>query len=325
MSAVKYRTMHFHMHLLPTYFADKNSPWDVYYREVLEQVQLAEELGWECFWFTEHHFLPYGGGIPNPAVMLSGVAARTSRIRIGSAISILPLHHPVQVAEDYAMVDVVSRGRLEFGVGLGNTGLDYQVYGVDREESRARFEESVDVILDAWTQERLLHVGPRWRVEGVSVLPRPVQQPHPPVWYAGASAESFSWAGRRGYNIMTVAHAIPPERYRESTNAWQEALKAGGHDRAEKHCKLHVRCFVDENADRAREIGQGAINNYEYIGGVGRERRVPYQPGEYPWETMLAQGRNNYGTPEQCIEGIKRAREHFHFDIYSTTFNYGGI
>src|SRR5437667_131038 len=88
MSAVKYRTMHFHMHLLPTYFADKNSPWDVYYREVLEQVQLAEELGWDCFWFTEHHFLPYGGGIPNPAVMLSGVAARTSRIRLRRVIQL---------------------------------------------------------------------------------------------------------------------------------------------------------------------------------------------------------------------------------------------
>src|SRR5712691_5227681 len=127
-------TLRFHTHLLPAYFPDRDPAHGPYLRNILEQVTLAEELGWECQWFTEHHFLQYGGPIPNPAVMLAAVAARTSRIRLGSAISILPLHHPIQTAEDYAMVDAVSGGRLEFGIGSGNGEIDYVIYEVDRNE-----------------------------------------------------------------------------------------------------------------------------------------------------------------------------------------------
>src|SRR6266540_3039065 len=144
--------MQFHMHLLPTYFPGESAPFERFYQEVLDEVELAEELGWECFWFTEHHFLPYGGPEPNPAVFMSAAAARTSRIHLGSAISILPLHHPVQIAEDYAMVDVISGGRLEFGIGLGNAPRDLEVYGIPRDERRERFEEALEVVKAAWTQ-----------------------------------------------------------------------------------------------------------------------------------------------------------------------------
>src|SRR5438309_5877106 len=167
--------MRFHMHLLPTYFPGEDPPFDVYFRQVLEQVQLAEELGFECFWFTEHHFVLYGGPVPNPAVIMSAAAARTSKIHLGSAISILPLHHPVQVAEDYAMVDVVSGGRLEFGVGLGNAPRDLQNFEISRDERRDRFEESLQLIRAAWNEERFTHHGKFWNLEDTSIYPRPVQ------------------------------------------------------------------------------------------------------------------------------------------------------
>lgn len=118
--------MRFFINILPTYFPDIAPPYPVFCQQIREQVELAEEVGWESFWFTEHHFLRYGGTIPNPAVMLSAAATRTSRIRLGPCISILPLRHPLQTAEDYAMVDVISGGRLDFGIGLGNTDLDYR-------------------------------------------------------------------------------------------------------------------------------------------------------------------------------------------------------
>src|SRR5436309_3488115 len=194
--------MRFHIHLLPTYFPDLDASFDVYYQQVLEQVQLAEELGWECCWFTEHHFLLYGGPMPNPAVIMSAAAARTSRIHFGSAISILPLHHPMQIAEDYGMVDVVSGGRLEFGMGLGNTAVDFEVYGIEREESRERFHEAAEVVLKAWSEERFSHEGKFWRFADVPVYPKPVQKPHPNLWVAGHSPETLGWAGRHGCNIM---------------------------------------------------------------------------------------------------------------------------
>ena len=119
-----------------TYFPDIDPPYDVYYRQILEQVELAEEFGWECFMFNEHHFLGYGGLVANPAVLLATAAARTKRIRFGPCIAILPLRHPLHTAEDYAMVDAISGGRLEFGVGSGNTEMDYRVFDVTRENDR---------------------------------------------------------------------------------------------------------------------------------------------------------------------------------------------
>jgi alkanesulfonate monooxygenase SsuD/methylene tetrahydromethanopterin reductase-like flavin-dependent oxidoreductase (luciferase family) len=109
--------------------------------------------------FNEHHFLGYGGLIANPAVMLAAAAARTSRIRLGTCIAITPLRHPLQSAEDYAMVDTISGGRLEFGIGSGNTELDYRVFAIPREESRRRMEEADEVIVKAWTKDRINHEG----------------------------------------------------------------------------------------------------------------------------------------------------------------------
>ncbi|MBV9121078.1 MAG: LLM class flavin-dependent oxidoreductase, partial [Chloroflexi bacterium] len=120
--------MRFHTNVLPTYVPELNGTLADFYRQIVDQAVLAEELGFDGFWFTEHHFIQYGGAIPNPAVMIASVATRTSRIRLGSCISIVSLHHAIQTAEDYAMADVASNGRLEFGMGAGNTAIDYEVY-----------------------------------------------------------------------------------------------------------------------------------------------------------------------------------------------------
>lgn len=317
--------MRFHVHLLPTYFPERDPPFDVFYQQILEQVELAEELGYECFWFTEHHFLLYGGPCPNSAVMMAGAAARTSKIHLGSAISILPLHHPVEVAENYAMVDVMSGGRLEFGIGLGNTAVDFQVYGVPREESRERYQEAAEVILKAWSKERFSHEGKYWQFADVAIYPKPVQRPHPPIWVAGSSVEGLGWAGQHGFNIMNVAHPVPPERVRPGVEAWQTGLIEGGHDPTQHHCKLHLRVWVDENKQRAREVAQAAITRYDDISRVGRDSRVPDPNVGYDWEGMLATGRNCYGTPDQVIRSIQAAQRNYEFDIFSSTFHFGGL
>jgi alkanesulfonate monooxygenase SsuD/methylene tetrahydromethanopterin reductase-like flavin-dependent oxidoreductase (luciferase family) len=318
--------MRFHVHLLPTYYPDRNPPFDEYFQQILEQVQLAEELGFECFWFTEHHFVLYGGPVPNPAVMMAAAAARTSRIHLGSAISILPLHHPVQVAEDYAMVDVASRGRLEFGIGLGNAPRDLEVYGIPRDERRGRFEEALEIIKLAWTNETFTHHGEYWDIPEASVLPRPVQRPHPPFWAAATSPEAMEWAGRQGFNVMTVAHPFPPERVRGAVPAWRQALAAAGVNGAERQCKIHVRVWVDESSERAREVAEAAIQRYDshqMQAGVGRLAQG--LPPTYDWQTMLDQGRNVYGNPEECIRYMENTRHNFDFDIFSATFNFGGV
>ena len=317
--------MKFFINILTTYFPDIDPPYDEYYRQILEQVELAEELGWECFMFNEHHFLGYGGLVPNPAVLLAAAAARTSKIHLGPCIAILPLRHPLHSAEDYAMVDALSGGRLEFGIGSGNTELDYRVFGVERETDRERFEEAFQIIADAWSRERSSHSGAFWRFEEVALYPRPVQHPLPPIWVAGTSLQSLEWAGRHGFHIMTVGHPHPPEKVRPGVEAWKKALAEQGLDPKERHCQLHVRTHVNESAERARAIAAAAIARYDEISRIGRRSSLTALPGEYDWDGMLATGRNNYGTPEQCIKNIRSAMRNYYFDTLTTTFNFGGI
>jgi alkanesulfonate monooxygenase SsuD/methylene tetrahydromethanopterin reductase-like flavin-dependent oxidoreductase (luciferase family) len=314
----------FYINILTTYFADVDPPYDIYYRQVLEQVELAEELGWECFMFNEHHFLGYGGLVANPAVLLAAAAARTSKIRLGPCIAILPLRHPLQSAEDYAMVDAISGGRLEFGIGSGNTEMDYKVFGVTRENDRRRLREAIDVILKVWGSDRASHKGDFWSFDELTLYPRPIQRPHPPIWVAGTSAEGLGWAGRQGYHIMTVGHPHPPEKVRPGVAAWKQGLIEAGYDLREKHCQLHVRTHVNESAEQARSIGMAAVKRYDEISRIGR-RSLTAPPGEYDWGMMLATGRNNYGNPDQCIEHIHNAMKHYYFDTLTTTFNFGGI
>ena len=315
--------MQFYVNILATYFPDRDPPYDVYYKQILEQIELAEELGWECFMFNEHHFLGYGGLIANPAVMLAAAAARTSKIRLGACIAIIPLRHPLQSAEEYAMVDVISGGRLEFGIGSGNTTLDYRVFGIPREESRERMDEANEVILKAWSKERFSHQGKFWSFEEITLYPRPVQQPNPPIWVAGTSEETLGWAGRRGYDIMTVGHPHPPDKVRPGVEAWREGLKRSGFNPEKKRCQFHVRTFVDENAKRAHEVATEAIMRYDAISKIGR--REDSKPKSTDWEGMLASGRNLYGNPDQCIQIIRNAMEHYSFNIMTNAFNFGGI
>lgn len=318
--------MRFHLHLLPTYFPERDPAFGPFLRNILEQVVLGEELGWECFWFTEHHFLQYGGPIPNPAVMMSAAATRTSRIRLGCAISILPLHHPLQIAEDYAMVDALSGGRLEFGIGRGNTELDYRVYGVDRDESPDRLAEAIEVIRKAWSQDRFSHDGRFWHFEDCSLYPRPEQQPSPPIWVAGTSARTLRWAGRQGFNIMTVAHAAEPEGLRKAVAAWREGLGEGAHDPTRYHNKLHLRVYVNTDREKAREVAEAAIIRYENVGQIHRATGLPnFRHETYDWKGMLAQGRNVYGNPDDCVRLIRTAAQHYDFDVFSATFNFGGL
>jgi alkanesulfonate monooxygenase SsuD/methylene tetrahydromethanopterin reductase-like flavin-dependent oxidoreductase (luciferase family) len=314
----------FYINILTTHFPDLDPSYDVYYRQVLEQVALAEELGWECFMFNEHHFLGYGGLAANPAVLLAAAAARTNRIRLGPCIAILPLRHPLNTAEDYAMVDALSAGRLEFGIGSGNTDLDYKVFGVARENDRERLREALDIILKSWGNQRTAHTGHFWKFDELTLYPRPIQQPHPPIWVAGTSAEGLGWAGRNGYHIMTVGHPHPPDKVRIGVEAWKHALMAAGHKLGDKHCQFHVRTHVNESADEAREIGIAAIKRYDEISRIGR-RSLTAAPGDYDWNMMLATGRNNYGDPDQCIQNIHNAMKHYYFDTLTTTFNFGGI
>src|SRR5438132_704262 len=190
----------FHLFQKPPGWGDE----DVF-RAELEQIEKAEDLGFDAAWLAEHHFQWYG--IATDLMVIAGwVAARTQRVRIGTAIVVLPFHNPVRLAEQAATIDIMSGGRLDFGVGRGYQAAEYAGFGISMDESRARFNEGMEVVLKAWTEETFSYDGVYTKINEVSVLPKPVQKPHPPVYVASwMTPETIKYAAERGFPILAPA------------------------------------------------------------------------------------------------------------------------
>jgi len=169
-------------------------------RNELTQVEWSEELGFDEVWFTEHHFIDYGLSV-DPATLASA-AARTRRVRIGLAAAILPFHHPLRLAEQMALVDIISEGRLDVGVGRGNRPAEFAGYRVPQQESRERFDETVDVVQRAWTEERFSYRGRFFTFDDVRVIPKPVQRPHPPLYQVCVTKDGIENTALRGWPML---------------------------------------------------------------------------------------------------------------------------
>lgn len=172
------------------------------YESFIQYVQDAERLGYQSFFMVEHHFTGQGQ-VSASLTLLAYLAARTSRIRLGTAVVVLPWHNPVLIAEQVATLDLLSGGRFDFGVGKGYRRAEFDGFCIPPEEASERFDEAIAVIRRAWTsEERFSHHGKRWHFENVVVEPAPVQRPHPPLWLAAGSTESIQRAAREGFNLL---------------------------------------------------------------------------------------------------------------------------
>lgn len=176
------------------------------YREILAQGELAERLGYDAFFVAEHHFHEYGV-VPNPAVMLTALAQRTSRLRLGTAISILTFHNPLSLAETYAMVDVLSGGRLVFGVGSGYLKHEFEGFGIDGAEKRDRFDENLGIVRRLLAGERVTHDGRFATIRDVALNVLPLQKPTPPIYVAILRPEAAYHVGRKGQAMICVPYA----------------------------------------------------------------------------------------------------------------------
>jgi len=201
-------------------------------REALEQIELADQLGLDEVWLGEHRFSRHGllSGIWS---FLGQVAARTKRIRIGTAVVVLPLHNPILVAEEAAMVDILSGGRLNFGIGAGYQRQEFDGVGVDIDESRERFSEAVDVIIKAWTEERLTYHGKYTNVDDLWVLPKPLQKPYPPLFQAvSTSPASVEFAASRQIQVIAGGPTDIMGQAPQVIKMWREKMDQFGHAHA---------------------------------------------------------------------------------------------
>src|SRR5690349_12865031 len=170
--------------------------------ESFEQVEAAEQLGLDAMWLAELHMLPRRSVLSSPLIIASAIAARTRRIKIGIAVQVLPLCHPLRVAEEAATVDHISHGRLIFGVGRSGFARTYAAYGVPYAESRERFAETLEIVKRAWTSETFSFEGKYFQYHNVCVVPKPYQQPHPPIRVAATSPDTFPALGTQGFDLF---------------------------------------------------------------------------------------------------------------------------
>jgi len=254
--------------------------------ELLEQAELADRLGFHTLWISEIHFQPEFSVLAAPYVVLGAIAARTRRLRLGVAVNILPVQHPLHVAEQAATLDVLSHGRLEFAMGRGHVhSRVYEGFGVDRAQSRALQEESLQLVLAAWTQDLLEFRGEYYDVPGVVVNPKPLQRPHPPVHMAASSRESALEAARLGYNLFLPAHLIPRAELRDYTASYWEGLRAHGQDPAARELGLLLPIHLAATTAQAREDARaGFIDYFRVIYQIHAEYQAwpARQPGEGP-------------------------------------------
>jgi len=195
------------------------------YDETIEQVMLADELGYRAAWFVEHHFLPGYCFCPAPELVLAHLASKTKRIRLGHAIVQLPfkINHPLRVAERIAVLDILSGGRVEFGGGRVTIGSELEAFAVDPADTRRQWEEALHMLPGMWTEDtfkwdsELISVPPR------SVIPKPVQQPHPPMWVACSQPATIEFAGRNGLGVLGLG--IDVNNAAQSVRVYREAAK----------------------------------------------------------------------------------------------------
>jgi alkanesulfonate monooxygenase SsuD/methylene tetrahydromethanopterin reductase-like flavin-dependent oxidoreductase (luciferase family) len=196
--------------------------------EEVDQMVLAEELGFDSVWLTEHHYADYGLSSA-PSVLLASVAARTSRIQLGIAVYVIPFHHPLRLAEETASIDILSGGRLVVGLGRGNRPMEFFGHGIAQEESRGRMEEGVEVLLQAWTHEHVNFEGRFWQIRNVPVHPKPLQKPHPPLAFAVTSPETIAWTARHGYRMLSSGLGTPLPQTLKNRDAYVDGLRSAGY------------------------------------------------------------------------------------------------
>lgn len=236
------------------------------FSECFAQVDAAERWGLDVLWLAELHFAPERSVLASPLAVASAIAARTRRMKVGIAVQVLPLCQPLRLAEEVATVDHISQGRLIFGVGRSGFPRTYEAYGVPYGESRKRFAEVLEILQRAWTEERFSHDGQFYNYSNVQLVPKPLQQPHPPIRIAATSPDTFASIGAMGFPIFVAVRLGTIEELGPNIRAYQEAYSAAGHPGRGK-VYLRVPVYVAETAERARaEPEDSMMHLYRTLG-----------------------------------------------------------
>jgi alkanesulfonate monooxygenase SsuD/methylene tetrahydromethanopterin reductase-like flavin-dependent oxidoreductase (luciferase family) len=236
---------------------------DTRLNEFLEQAELADRLGFYGFWIAEIHCQPRFSLLSAPYVVLGAAAQRTQRLRLGVAVNTLPIHHPVHLAEQAAMLDLISRGRMDFAAGGGHPhSRAYECFGADHKSTHDVMAEGLEIIRRAWSQEVLTFNGKFFNVPEVVVNPKPVQKPLPPFYMASSSLDGVEVAARLGINLFLPIHTRAPDQVIEFATAYWDRLKKHGHDLKLKELGLLIPMHLASTTKEAQARSEAGIMSY---------------------------------------------------------------
>jgi alkanesulfonate monooxygenase SsuD/methylene tetrahydromethanopterin reductase-like flavin-dependent oxidoreductase (luciferase family) len=285
---------------------DRSVPLPSIYAMALERIAIMDIAGYDAVWLAEHHF---SGFSVCPSVHMMGVmaAARTKQLRIGTAVSLAPFYNPLRLAEEVALLDVLSGGRVNWGAGRGFARSEFRAFGIPAEESAARFHETVEIVLKAWTNNWLSYQGKYYSYDHVEVLPKPLQAPHPPVWMAATSTAAIDWAAANGFSILMDPHSSRADLIRKRRH-YGNKLVGAGHSDTGRTIPIARLIAIDETVEKAREVARRAAQWIvaSYVGPSHDAHRQEVRtfggkdPIDFYLEDVVLQG-----TPEGVADQIR--------------------
>jgi alkanesulfonate monooxygenase SsuD/methylene tetrahydromethanopterin reductase-like flavin-dependent oxidoreductase (luciferase family) len=291
---------------------DRSVPLEQVYQSALARIDIMDQTGYDAVWLAEHHFSSYSV-CPSVHVMATHIAARTQNIRIGTAVTLAPLYHPLRIAEEIALLDVLSGGRINWGAGRGFDSAEFNVFGVPPEESTERFREAVEIVLAAWSNERLTYEGKYHQYKDIEVLPKPHQQPHPPSWVAAGSLGAIDWAAGRGFSILMDPHSAHGQIATKLAH-YHRGLKESGHPptgRSTPIARLVALAETEAEAEVVARRGAEFSSRYvpkQAIAAIRADGKVVEPMDHYMDDVII------HGTPERVIDTLKRLEEEIPLD-----------
>ena len=294
----------------------------------LAQVQAAEDWGLDAIWLAEIHQQPGRSVMSVPMTLAAAIAGRTNRIKIGTAVQVLPLCHPLRLAEESATVDQISRGRLWVGAGRSGNPRAYAAYGVPYSESRERFYETLDILKLAWTQPSFSYEGKYHSFNDARAVPRPFQQPHPPIRIAGASEDTFPVLGKLGYPLFVAVRSGSLVGLAPDLKAYRAAYTEAGHS-GKGEVYLRVTLHVAETDTAAREQAEPSIMlGYRKLitqleGSPNKRRRAELEEVRTITYADVLRDKVVIGGPEYVARRLRQLQEELGIDGILAELNFG--
>ena len=312
-----------------------------YFADIMRIAEIADDLGYGYVKMTEHYMKDYGGYCPSPLTYLAAVAVRTSQIRLMTGGIQASFHHPIQIAAQTAMVDAISSGRMDVGFARAWLPYEFEAFGVPLDESRARFADTLLAVRRLWTEETVTEKGEFFAYQDVTSLPRPTQQPHPPVWVAAVrSRQSFSWIAEQGFGLLVTP---PPKldeliRTAEMVQVYLETFAdAHGQRGAQPRVALSVPLYVAPTDDEAWATAGPALREYLEVWGEAADSWSGASSVDYPSYGAIGEAMRHLdladlrragtavvGSPRTALEQIAELRKLLSVDTFLWQVDFGG-